>query len=252
MAAGPIRSTAVNRSLASDGSGGADRMNGSMTTPATTTTDHAGKGQRPGSCAQEEHRGDRHEDDPDEIRGAPRHSSGRDQADEQDGQSDDRHRRDQGCQPVAPVKQHQGRPERGHLDEREDEKPGRANARSTSPKTAATAMNANAAKTAVRFRMRRSGSSAGSAPMSRTRAGFIERIRACRRWPSELAGAQQDKPGPLLVALGVADRRLRRPRRTGSTDGCRHSVDLSENPCRLSLPMRLGDGQGDRRPARDA
>ena len=58
-------------------------------------------------------------------------------------------------------------------------KTGRANARSTSPKKTATAMNTNATATAVRFRIRRSGSSAGSAPMSSMRAGFIEGISVC-------------------------------------------------------------------------
>ena len=138
-----------------------------MTTPAATTDDHAGQGRRAGSRAQEQHGGDRDEDDPDEVGGPPRQAPGRDEAEEQDGQSDDRHRRDEWREPMAPVEQDQGRPERGELDECESREDRSRQRQIDEPEETPTAMNASATATAVRFRIRRSGSSAGSAPMSR-------------------------------------------------------------------------------------
>ena len=59
--------------------------------------------------AQEQHCGDRHEDDPDQVLEPRRQAAGRDQADEQDRHPADGHRRHEGPEPVAPME----RDERG-------------------------------------------------------------------------------------------------------------------------------------------
>ena len=77
---------------------------------------------RGGTRPQEQHGAERDQDDPGEVVGAPLQPAGWDEAEEQDGEADDGHRREQRCEPMVPAEHEQCRRERDDLDERE---PGR-------------------------------------------------------------------------------------------------------------------------------
>ncbi len=89
---------------------------------------------------------------------------------------------------------------------------GSPRARSTSQMRTPTAMHASAAATAVRFRIRRSGSSAGSAPMSSRRTSFTDGLEH-----AGVVGGRANRPGQRAAKGWMMDSwTCRRPERSPS------------------------------------